>query len=243
MFKQWLDKTWPGKRAARMQWDAGLAWFRLRYLTSDGPTRCIRLLSRPQACGRVALYFLPGEAISELYLGIPDTHVRLLQRMAADFGFSLKPQSPGAAVSAVQRLTAAPALLWERPFLAHVVNEFVFVSPADDQRQRDSGPARSSYLPQPPVKAAKAAVGLWQLPPHPEPGLTARPYWNGQSPPAHLVATEPDPGRWLLGRSQSGIPLHVSGRVNIYGRQEAVADWLVHQVTQMVTHDHASLIV
>lgn len=106
MFKQWLDKTWPGKRAARAQWDAGLAWYRLRYLTPDGPTRCIRLLSRPQACGRVALYFLPGEAISVMYLGIPETHVRLLQRMAADFGFSLKPQLPGAAMSAVQRLTA-----------------------------------------------------------------------------------------------------------------------------------------
>ncbi len=73
--------------------------------------------------------------------------------------------------------------------------------------------------------------------------MTARPYWNGQLPPAHLVATEPDPGRWLLGRSQSGIPLHVSGRVNIYGRQEAVADWLVHQVTQMVTLDYANLVV
>ncbi|MCC6607020.1 MAG: hypothetical protein IT327_27685 [Anaerolineae bacterium] len=243
MFKQWLDKTWPGKRAARAQWDAGLAWYRLRYLTPDGPTRCIRLLSRPQACGRVALYFLPGEAISVMYLGIPETHVRLLQRMAADFGFSLKPQLPGAAMSAVQRLTAVSQLPWERPFLAHVVNEFVFVSPADGERQGETGPVRGSYLPQPPIKAAKAAAGLWQLPPNPAPGLTARPYWNGQSPPAHLVATEPNPGRWLLGRSQSGIPLHVSGRINIYGRQAAVADWLVAQVTQMVTHDHASLIV
>ena len=243
MFKQWLGKTWPGQRAARAQWNAGLAWFRLRYLPPDGPTRCIRLLSRPQACGRVALCFLPGEAISELYLGIPETHVRLLQRMAVDFGFSLKPQSPGAIMPSVQRLTAVSQLPWERPFLAHVVNEFVFVSLLDGERQVDNGSVRGSYLPQPLVKAAKAAAGLWQLPPNPAPGLTTRPYWNGHSPPPHLVATEPDPGRWLLGRSQSGIPLHVSGRVNIYGRQEAVADWLVHQVTQMVTLDYANLVV
>ena len=42
----------------------------------------------PQACGRVALYFRPDEAVSALYLGVPETYVRLLQRMAADFNFS-----------------------------------------------------------------------------------------------------------------------------------------------------------
>ena len=237
---------WPTlftNRGARQKWEQTLAWFRLRYLMPDGPTRCIRLLSRPQACGRVTLYFRPDAAVSELYLGIPETHVRLLLRMAADFNFSLKPKLAEVVMPAAQRLTAVSQLPWERPFLAHVVNEFVFVNPVDGECQGDTGLIRGHYLPHPPVKAAKAATGLWQLPPNPVPGLTARPYWNGQLPPAHLVATEPDPGRWLVGRSQSGIPLHVSGRVNIYGRQAAVADWLVHQVTQMVSLDAANLVV
>jgi hypothetical protein len=235
MFKKWL-----GKRAAREQWDAGLAWFRLRYLTPDGPTRCIKLLSRPQACGRVALYFLPGEAIAELYLGIPETHVRLLQRMAADFGFPLRPKPPETAIPAAQRLTAVSELPWERPFMAHVVNECAFVSLLDGENKV---PTRGAYLPQPPSAAPKHDAPAWRLPNKPSPGLTAQPYWNGQPPPAHLVAVEPDPRRWLLGRSQSGLPLHVAGRINIYGRQEAVADWLVQQVTQMVSLDHTNLVV
>ncbi len=37
--------------------------------------------------------------------------------------------------------------------------------------------------------------------------------------------------------------MHVAGRVNIYGREEAAADWMVHQVTQMVSLDPANLVV
>lgn len=243
MFKNWLGRAWPGKRSAREQWDAGLAWFRLRYLTPDGPTRCIRLLSRPQASGRVALYFRPDEAVSALYLGVPETHVRLLQRMAADFNFSLKPKLPDVAMPAAQRLTAVSELPWERPFLAHIVSEYAFVSGSQGDIDRNRGHNRGRFLPQLPAKAAKEKAGIWQLPANPAPGLTAQPYWNGHHPPARLAVIEPDPGRWLLGRSQSGTPLHVAGRVNIYGRQEAVADWLVHQVTQMVALDHANLMI
>ncbi|MCB8980761.1 MAG: hypothetical protein H6657_25400 [Ardenticatenaceae bacterium] len=238
-----LVNAWSGKRAAREQWEAGLIWFRLRYLTPDGPTRCIRLLSRPQACGRVALYFRPDEVVSALYLGVPEMHVRLLQRMAADFHFSLKPKLPEVAVPAAQRLTAVSELPWERPFLvpfmAHVVNEVLFVS------LTVGGPLKKNgrYLPQSSVKTAKEAVSTWQLPADPIPGLTARPNWQAHQPLAHLTVTEPDSGRWLLGRSRTGTPLHVAGRVNIYGRQDAVADWLVHQVTQMVALDHANLMV
>lgn len=238
-----MFKKWWGKRAARVQWDAGLAWFRLRYLEPAGLTRSIRLLSRPQACSRVALYYRPGEAVSELYLGIPDTHVRLLQRMAADFGYLLKPKPSDVAIPAAQRLTAVTELPWERPFLAHVVNEVIFVSLVDGARKGSASCGRGSYMPRPPTRVPQKETVTWQLPSNPTPGLTARPYWNGQPPPAHLVAIEPDPGRWLLGRSQSGTPLYVSGRVNIYGRQDAAADWLVHQVTQMLSLDHTNLVV
>jgi hypothetical protein len=201
-----------------------------------------RLLSRPLACGRVALYFRPDEAVSALYLGVPETHVRLLQRMAADFNFSLKPKLPEVAMPAAQRLTAVSELPWERPFW-HIVNEYAFVSGSQGDVDRNRGHNHGRFLPQPLAKAAKEKAGIWQLPSNPAPGLTAQPYWNGHHPPARLAVTEPDPGRWLLGRSQSGNPLHVAGRVNIYGRQEAVADWLVHQVTQMVALDHANLMI
>ncbi|MAU00616.1 MAG: hypothetical protein CL608_26020 [Anaerolineaceae bacterium] len=226
-----------GKRVAREKWDAGLVWFRLRYLELEGPTRCINLLSRSQACGRVALYYRPGEAVSQLYMGIPETHVRLLQRMVADFGFSLKPKPPEVAIPVAGRMTAVTDLPWDSAFMAHIADEFAYVSLVEGENKG------GFYLPEPVSGKPGRDPATWRLPDDLLPGLTLRPSWNGQQPPAHLVATEPDPGRWLLGRSQSGTPLHVSGRVNIYGRQEAVADWLVHQITQMVTLDHTNLVV
>lgn len=231
MFEKLFDK-----RAAREKWDGGLVWFRLRYLEFAGPTRCINLLSHAQACGRVALYYRPGEAVSQLYLGVPETRVRLLQQMVADFGFSLKPKPPEIEIPSAQRLAAATDLPWDKPFVAHVVNEFAFVSLVEDENRK------GAYLPQPPVEAGRGAA-MWGLPVSPLPGLTAQSSWNGQQSPTHLVATEPDPRRWLLGRSCTGTPLHVSGRVNIYGRQEATADWLVHQVRQMVAINYTNLFV
>ena len=226
-----------GKRAAREKWEAGLAWFRLRYLEPGGPARCINLLSRSQACGRVALYYRPGEAVSQLYLGIPETHVRLLQRMVADFGFSLKPMPPEVIIPPAGQMMAVTKLPWDSAFMAHIADEFAFVSLVDGENKG------GSYLPEPASDEPGRDPAAWRLPDGLLPGLTLRPSWNGQQPPAHLVATEPDSGRWLLGRSLAGLPLHVEGRVNIYGRQEAVADWLTHQVTQMVTLDHTNLVV
>jgi len=243
-----MFKNLFSKRAARQKWDAGLVWFRLRYPEPAGPTRCINLLSRSQACGRVALYYRPGDAVSQLYLGLPEVHARLLQHMAADFGFSLKSKLPEVEIPPARRMAAIAELPWDRPFvapfMAHIANEFAFVSLVKDENKSDDrGRSRSSYLPQPPSGEPGRGPAGWRLPDNPLPGLTLQPAWNEQPPPAHLVATEPDPGRWLLGRLQTGIPLHVAGRINIYGRQEAVADWLVHQVTQMVALDHTNLVV
>lgn len=226
-----------GKQTAREKWDAGLVWFRLRYLEPEGPTRCINLLSRPQACGRVALYYRPGETVSQLYLGIPETHVRLLQRMVADFGFSLKPTPPEVVIPAAGRMTAVTDLPWDRAFVAHIANEFAFVCLVGGENKG------GAYLPQPSSLDPGRGPATWRLPDEPLPGLALKSAWNGGPPPTHLIATEPDPRRWLLGRSQSGLPLHVAGRINIYGRQEAVVDWLVHQVTQMVTLEHTNLVV
>jgi len=96
-----------GDRRARERWEAELVWFRLRYLEADGPTRCLNLLSRPQACGRVALYYQPDARVSRLYLGVPGTHIRLLGRMVDDFNFSLKPLSLAATIPTIQRMVAA----------------------------------------------------------------------------------------------------------------------------------------
>ncbi len=232
MFKKLFSK-----RAAREKWDAELVWFRLRYSDPAGAMRTVNLLSRPQACGRVALCYWSGEPISQLYLGIPEIHERLLRRMAADFGFLLKPKPPEVTIPAAQRMTAVADLPWDKQFMAHIVNESVFINLLDGEKKG------GFYLPQPSTSTTGTGSTTWRLLESPLPGLASQPSWNGQRPPAHLVAVEPDSRCWLLGRSHTGLPLHVSGRMNIYGRQEAVADWLTHQITQMVALDHANLVV
>ncbi len=248
-----------GDKGARERWEVNLVWFRLRYLEADSLTRCLNLLSRPQACERVALWYQPDEVVSRLYLGVPGTHARLLQRMAADFDFSLKPLSPVTAIPAIQKMVAIPDLPWDRPFLAHIVDSSLFLHVDDGDARVELG-RNSRFLPDSKLSVTDV---IWRLPTEPPAGLTQRLSWNasielcrsgclqdgdvdGENahyPPAHLIATAPDSRRWLLGRSGDGTPLHVAGRVNIYGRQEAVAEWLVHQVTQMISNDPANLII
>lgn len=229
-------KWWPklfSDRRAREKWETGLAWFRLRYLEFPGPTRCLKLLSRPAACGRIALYYQPG-AVAQLYVGVPETHVRLLQRMAEDFGLLLKPPPPEASAPPIRRLTLVPELPWDQAFVGQIVAETLYVGLLDDER------SRGAFLPQ---RSSGPPMTQWHLPASPPPGLTVAPSWNGKEPPAHLVADVPDPDSWLLGRSRSGRPLQAPGRINIYGRQEAAAGWLTHQISQMMAIDPANLVV
>lgn len=75
-------------RNAREAWEANLTWHRLRYEDARGVLKALRLLSRPGACGRVALRFEPGDPLSTLYLGVPAGYGLLLAEMAVDYAFS-----------------------------------------------------------------------------------------------------------------------------------------------------------
>lgn len=230
MLAQWLRG-----RAARQRWEKTLVWFRLRYLTPEGPQRCLQLLSRPQACGRVALYFQPSQPISQLFLGVPETHLRLLQQMAADFGLSLKPSLPEENIPPIQPLTAVVQLPWDKPFMAHIVNESVFVTLLEERN-------KGSYLPAEISHSSKRPSACWQLPANPLSGISLQ-STSWDAVPARLV-TPPTAGRsWCLGYLPEGLPIQVNGAVNVYGRQEAVAEWLTHQITQMLAVDHAGLVV
>lgn len=231
-----MINRWWGKRAARGQWEAGLAWFRLRYAAAEGPTRCIKLLSRPQACGRIALYFQPGATVAALYLGVPQPHVRLLRRMAADFRFSLQPLPPDVSVPAPQPLTPAVQLPWRRPFMAQIVNEGAFVSLLDAEAHR------GDYWPPAMAETPADSAPSWRFPSAPPPGVTTQPTWRAPQPPAwFLSAAAPRP--WLLGRAQTGVALQVGGRINLYGHRTAVADWLVRQLVQQIGLDPTNLVI
>ncbi len=227
------SKLWGGPKAYH-KWADRLTWYRLRYLDPAGPTRCLSLLSRPEACGRLVLCFRPGAAVCQLYLGVPPLPGRLLQRMVADFDFSVKPAPPAFSPPAPQPMTAVTDFPWERPFTGQIVNGVAYVS------QAQAGKRGGDYLPQP--SATEAGV-TWSLPAEPPPGLTLRPAGGEGRPPSPLTPAQPDPRRWLLGRSAQGLPVQVGGRVNLYGREAAVTDWLLAQVTQQLALDHTGLVV
>lgn len=198
--------------------------------------QCLMLLSRPEACGRVALYFRPDKAVSHLYLGIPHVHLRLLKRMAADFGFSVQTESPDLDMLADGRLTSVSDLPWDHAFVAHMVNERLFVHIVGD------GNSHGSYFPQG-TGAVKMLLDGWRLPNPPPVGLTMRPAWDSNEVLDSLIVQNHDPHKWLLGRSAAGELIHVDGPINLYGRQDAAATWLVHQVSRMLAVDHANLVV
>ena len=78
------------ERAAAERWYAGLVWFRVRYQEPAGLARCLRLLSAPEACGRLALQYEREEgAVAQLWLGVPAGFESLLQKMSATFGFRI----------------------------------------------------------------------------------------------------------------------------------------------------------
>lgn len=220
-------------REKRKKWEAELAWFRFRYLEPGGPTRCLKLLSRPAACGRIALCYLPDEPVSQLYLGLPESYTRSLQRMAGDFGISVQTVPPDAISPPTRRLIAVSELPWDRSFVAHIVGETLYADLVEEANPQ------GSFLPSP---SSNVQVMDWQLP-RPIPGLAAALSWNGQELPAHLLAGAPDDKGWLLGRSYTGESLRAQGRVNIYGSHEGVADWLTRQITHLITISPGNLVV
>ena len=119
-----LKRWWT--RPARRRWDEELVWYRLRYREAGGVTRCLQRLARTGAGGRVALCWQPGAA-ARLHVGVPRAYGWLLTQMAADFGFTLREETPDAPETP---LAARAKLPWERPFVAHLAAGRLFVSDA-----------------------------------------------------------------------------------------------------------------
>lgn len=217
-------------RKARELWDAGLAWFRLRYEEAAGPRAAMELLSRRQTAGRVALVFRPGIEVSRLYIGLPERYTAALQRLARDFAFSVRSGGSDVAPRAMP-LAPTASLPWERAFVAHVVDNRAFV---------DTPEASGRYLPRP----GPESTGSWQLPGSPPAGLALRPSWNGHlASPVCFATGETASGGWPLGHGPDSVLLAVPGPVNVYGRQEAVAAWLVQLVSSLLAAEPAGLVV
>mgnify|MGYP006921589112 CR=1 FL=1 len=221
------------KRSAQEKWERDLVWFRLRYLQADDVHHCLNLLSRSDACGRVALYFQAEQDISRLYLGVPHAQRRLLQQMVTDFAFSLKKADLALSIPPPQKMIPTANLPWQQSFMAHIVQQCAYVCLLETAHKK------GSYFPQGTDGAHPLA---WTLPQPPPPGLTLRPFWPTDTA-AHELAIPSDDRSWPLGRTETDLPLYVSGMVNLYGRQTALVDWLVPQIVQMIKVNPTKLLV
>ncbi len=230
-----LQRLLSDRRAAE-RWQAGLTWFRLRYLDAERTTRCLVLLSRPELCERLALCHAAGPEVTRLYVGLPAARVERALSLAGDCGFSLTEAVPAHVLPAAPLTPAAGALPWDREFVAHIVDGQAFVDAGVD-----TPVGRKRFLPDANGRAEGPAT--WTLPDQPPLGMTLQPEWPDQTPPADLIAGAEDPTGWPLGKTRDGLPLQAQGRVNIYGRAAAVAYWLTCQATQLLGMDPAGLVI
>lgn len=229
-----------GKRARQEKWEAALVWFRLRYLEAAALKHCLNLLSRAEACGRIALYYQPGNPVTELYLGIPESRSRICRQIAADFSLSLKPKPLRVAIPKAGRLVSTTVLPWDQAFIAHISEEHLFIYLATGPEKKEG-----RFLPQPPAAKQRATPPNWALPQPPPAGLTLQPPWSSLPAviPDRFTHVEPNSQNWPLGRTAVDELLQVPGYLNLYGRQESVAAWLVHQVTHRVAANPSRLVV
>lgn len=224
-----LQKLRTDGRKARAQWDKSIVWYRLRYEDTSGPGRAIELLSRAQAAGRVALLHKPGTDISRLYVGIPEPYALPLQRMAKEFAFSVR-LAGAEPEQAMTPMAPTAGLPWDRAFVAHIVDNCAFVGQAE---------GAGAFLPHP---APGHPRGRWRLPAPAPAGLSQMPFWNGQVT-AGAFGNEEQGGSWPLGTGRAQRLWYAAGAVNLYGRQQAVASWLVQLVSAILSDEPAGLIV
>ena len=218
-------------RKVREAWEADLVWFRLRYFDGTIVTRGLQLLSRTNSCGRIALYYHFSSSMPTLYIAVASEFVSLLKQMAADFGFQLTPLSAEKLITPIQPLAAAKQLPIYTTFTAHIVDEQLFVSVEED----------GDFMP---TVVSAENKPQWSLSQHPPLGISTTACWEPQPIREHLFVDEPSSDVWLLGRTQQGDLIQSgSRRVNLYGRQEAVAHWLTQLVVQSIWVAPANLIV
>ncbi len=217
-------------RRTRLAWETELDWFRLRYASGDAVTRCLRRLSRRDACGRVALYFQHSPTtLPALYIALPTRHVALFKQMAGDLAFQLTPAthlSPP-----IDPLIGIAQFSWTASFTAHIVDGHLFVSAANETGHDF------------PIPMAADPPTSWSFPPEPPLGLSSTSNWEPTLTPSYLAADERTPDTWLLGRNLFRKQLHGGHQINLYGRQAAVSHWLTQLVIQSLWGDAGKLIV
>lgn len=240
----------------RREWESSLLWFRLRYDDPAGATTAVNKLSRTKGVDRVAIYHVITDGVCRLYLGIPNDGERILPHMTQDFKFSLTKEIPELPEQPA-KLIPAVALPTDSAYMAHVVNEYLFVSPLDEtQSDADNAdpnentgdnplpelPGKAEFFPVPPSKEPGRGGAVWHFP-DPVVGSSIQPIWDRWPTPVRLIATHNDPARWVLGRSLECKPLSIEGNINIYGSDTFASGWLTKAVSQALAANPGGIVV
>ncbi len=208
----------------RQDWEASLAWVRVRYHKPEQLHKCIRWLTGSEKIRRLGIYFLIGEFVSQLYLGIPKQGTAVFTQMCQDYGIQRAPMPLDIEIPKIATLTFTHRLQWKRPFYAHIDGNALFI----ENNCGDLFP-----------EAKDEMTTEWQLPLGKglQPNLDLSIY-NGSE-----CAFQSSKG-WPLGfgfKTQS--PLMQSGRINLYGSQEATAKWLEPVALSMLSNPNRGLVV
>lgn len=212
--------SWQDNRQGRTEaqaWLASLAWYRLRYGSAELAQQGLMVLAGTTGCGRVALFYQP-QPLPQLLLGLPPAEGEWGQRVAHDYAASLHPVQTPENLTA-RRVQPVMEVDWQRPFLAHLVSEYLFLAYLDEAE-----PSQGFFWPG--LRPGQFHTG-WHLPVTPPVGLTTRPHLAAATVPDELKVSGKAGEHWLLGyapdnqRVQSPTP-----QVNLYGSREAVTLWL-----------------
>ena len=212
--------SWQDNRQGRTQaqaWLSSLAWYRLRYGSAELAEQGLVVLAGATGCGRVALFYQP-QPVPQLLLGLPPAEGEWGQRVARDYAASLHPAQMPENLTA-RRVASVTKVDWQRPFLAHLVSEHLFLVYLDEAE-----PAQGLFWPG--LRPGQPR-NSWQLPVTPPVGLTTRPHLAAVAVPDAMKVSGQEGQHWLLGYAPGNQMIQApTPQVNLYGGREAVTFWL-----------------
>ncbi len=213
-------QSWQDNRQGQTEaqaWLTGLAWYRLRYGTAELAEQGLAVLAGATGCGRVALFYQP-QPLPQLILGLPPAEGVWGQRVAGDYQFSLHPAQTPENLTA-WRVQPVTKVDWQRPFLACLVSEHLFLTYLDEAE-----PAQGLFWPG--LRPGQPR-NSWQLPATPPVGLTTRPHLAAVAISDEMKVSGKEGHRWLLGYASGNQMIQApTPQVNLYGSREAVTLWL-----------------
>lgn len=212
------------QRKKRQAWEASLQWRRVRYRSRDGLEKCMRWLTSGAKIRRLGLLFHKEDSVSQLFLGVPQSGVKVFEQMGQDYGFETAPMPGHVQIPADCLLSYTETLTWNRSFYAQFVDGQFFI-------ESDAG----HCFPQ----KVDAPATEWELP-------------HGVG--LHLEQTEATLAScetafagnkgWPLGiGSQQRLPLRLPGRITLYGSGEATAHWLTALALRLLADAANGLII